>query len=115
MALTVTSGEFGQVALTNAHQLLASRCSIWAGSPGPMYMTCAVLSQYDPQIGSSTASATCAYSSLSRTSKNAGVSRARLENRIVFDPTKFFPSSPSPWVAPPGCTPWANSSAAARI
>ena len=32
-------------------QLIASRCSICFELLGPMYMTCAVLSQYSPHIG----------------------------------------------------------------
>ena len=39
MALIVTSGVSGHVAAMCWNQLSASRCSAWAGSPGPMYMS----------------------------------------------------------------------------
>ena len=45
MALIVTSGVSGQVGSTCWNQLSASRWSTWADSPGPMNMTCAVLTQ----------------------------------------------------------------------
>ena len=96
MALIVTSGVSGHVAAMCWNQLSASRCSAWAGSPGPMYMTCAVLTQYDPQLGRSTASANAAYTGLSSRSKYAGLSVPRLENRTVLAPTKVFPSAPRP-------------------